>query len=51
MSGNKARTEMFSDADGRSTEMQQRSHCVADCSKWWEGQATDSRENMSLELL
>jgi len=26
---------MSSDADGRSTETEQRSHCLADCSKWW----------------
>jgi len=28
-------TEMFSDADGRSTETEQRSHCLTDYSKWW----------------
>ena len=31
MSGRRPGTEMFSDADGRSTEMEQRSH-----SKWWD---------------
>ena len=42
---------MFSDADGRSTETGQRSHCPADSLDWlplsggdWEGPAADGRQ-------
>ena len=34
MSGNEAGTSTFSDADGRSTETEQRSRCPTDCCKW-----------------
>jgi len=33
MLGTGPETKLFSEADGRSTETEQRSHCPADCSK------------------
>ena len=43
--GTRRGIEMFSDADGRSTETEQRSQCPADCpnggSGDWEGPAVD----------
>jgi len=50
-----AEQKCFSDADGRSTETEQRSHCPADCSKWRVRRLTDvivsrgKRENLGDE--
>ena len=41
---------MFSDAGGRSTEMEQRPDCPADCSKWWEQRQGKARPPMADSL-